>query len=315
MQNDLESIYGEQGSDWGEDEANFEWVDNDHAPIATNGDGKNISPSKRLGKTLKSAVSIGHGDGRKLRKNLVFPRRAPPPPPADTPSAPPTHSPRMTNATFPRHTPNDLPMPPSMQRPGLSQRWTDGSRAPTDLYAGPSKPTRPVPSPLMVPMRGDDGPRSAGMVANGTKGSHMSMQSAAYSFYDIDSPGATTPRATTPTARTPTLQQDQAFAHGRYAKVSVSRLEKEREARERSASDPPRRETPDVDMTPEGLLAKGIELRGLGDLPRSAWFFMKAAERGSCTGRMYWGELPVPLRRIQLTYRIVTATWLGCSQG
>lgn len=301
VSDDLESLHGEQGSDWGEDEANFEWVDNDHGPVAANGDGKHISPSKRLGKTLKSAVSIGGGEGKRLRKNLVFPRRAAPPPPPDTaPSpAPPSFSPRITDAPLsPR--PGDVvfPTPGMSHRPGLSQRWTDGSAAPTDLFNGPAKPTRPLPSPLMMPMRAEDGPSSRVMAATGTRNSHMSMQSAAYSFYDIDSPGATTPRSSTPTSRTPTVPQDHIFPNGRYAKVSVSRLEKEREARERGASDPPRRDNPDLDFTsPEVLVAKGIEARGLGDLAKSAWFFMKAAEKGSSTGRMYWGESRISAKR------------------
>jgi hypothetical protein len=75
-------------------------------------------------------------------------------------------------------------------------------------------------------------------------------------------------------------------------KVSVSSLERGNVAREKGSSDPPRRESPEVDINaPDVLVAKGIEARGLGDLPKSAWLFMKAAEAGSSTGRMYWGEL------------------------
>ncbi len=139
------------------------------------------------------------------------------------------------------------------------------------------------------------------MVGSGSKSvSHMSMQSAAYSFYDLDSPGASTPRATTPTARTFNLhgqnenRQIEEAPQGRYAKVSVSKLEREREARERSASEPRgRRSMEEEPYSPEGFLAKGIEERGKGDFPRSAWYFMKAAEGGSATGRMYWGAFNI----------------------
>jgi hypothetical protein len=44
------------------------------------------------------------------------------------------------------------------------------------------------------------------------------------------------------------------------------------------------------DWTPETFISKGIEARGKGDLPKSAWFFMKAAQGGSSTGRMCYGE-------------------------
>ena len=35
---------------------------------------------------------------------------------------------------------------------------------------------------------------------------------------------------------------------------------------------------------PDYFVAKGIEFRGKGDLPKSAWYFMKAAEAGSSNG-------------------------------
>jgi TPR repeat protein len=41
--------------------------------------------------------------------------------------------------------------------------------------------------------------------------------------------------------------------------------------------------------TPESLVAAGIARRKAGDLPKSAWLFMKAAEAGSTTGRIHYG--------------------------
>lgn len=320
---DLESLHGEQGSDWGEDEANFEWLDNENAPEAENGDGrpaKQTSPTKRIGGRIKQVVirsnSVAHGPGgsesRKLRKNLVFPRRAPPPPPPDTPSAPPPPflSPDLQNQPLPPR-PGDLVFPTArINRPSVPTRgWTEGQMSASfgelsiPSHRERKESPRPLPSPLMVvPLRGD-GPSSSGNDRLDARNSHMSMQSSAYSFYDLDSPGPSTPRATTPTAHAPgyVAPQQQSQNHGslgvprgRYAKVSISQLEREREARERSASEPGRRPSPDEELiSPEGFVSKGIEARGQGDLPRSAWYFMRAAEGGNATGRMYWGECHV----------------------
>ena len=105
------------------------------------------------------------------------------------------------------------------------------------------------------------------------------------------------------------------FAKGRYTRIPVSRLDSARsESRDRQPADS--KKSPDLDMlNPDILVAKGIEARGLGDLPKSAWLFMKAADAGSSTGRMYWGEpkrLPLP---DQLTYRSGSATWMGRGEG
>jgi len=328
---DLESVHGEQGSEWGEDEQNFEWLDTDTAE-AQNGDGRHLksSPSQRLGARMKAAVVTAGEGGKKLRKPLVFPRRAAPPPPKDTAPAPPTHSPRVQDGSLLRS--GDLAYPaPSMRggggegRPGMARAWTDvpSASSSTETLSVNTRNQRPSPAPLMVPtmvpLRSGDGPSfaSATMDRSGPKGSHTSMQSAAYSFYDIDSPGPSTPRASTPTAST-RAPVEQVFPQGKYHKVPISRLEREREERERSISEP-NRTASDIDsMPPEVLVAKGIEARGLGDLPKSAWLFMKAAERGSATGRMYWGEWDLDIhlaRRSRADGRPCTATRVGSSKG
>jgi len=286
---DWTSIHGEQGSDWGEDEAQFEWLDTSNAPEALNGTSNGwmtMSPSKRLLRlkaAVKPSLSVGHGEGKKLRKQLVFPRRAAPPPPVEDP--PPTRSlsinkppesplrprrPEIISQTVPgRH----------LAPPPLTSRWSDG---PSSHTPPPTDPGRL--SPLMVPLEGDDSlsPKPKNLSRN----SQMSFQSMAYSFYDIQ--GDADPPST------PTAHQI-GFPHGKYLKVSVSSLEKE-EMRERSMSDPQLRRgdiSPDLRIhgrTAEGLVNAGIEARGKGDLPKAVWYFMKAAEGGSVTGRMYWGR-------------------------
>ncbi|CAK9779375.1 hypothetical protein CC85DRAFT_313925 [Cutaneotrichosporon oleaginosum] len=42
-------------------------------------------------------------------------------------------------------------------------------------------------------------------------------------------------------------------------------------------------------MSPEELVSAGLQRREAGDKPKSAWFFMKAAELGSVTGQIHWG--------------------------
>lgn len=303
---DLESVYGEQGSDWGEDEQNFEWLDSNDAPQAVNGDGRvglSLSPSKRIGVKLKAAVSSG-GDGKKLRKPLVLPRRAAPPPPRDTAPAPPpsanANSP-LFSGEAPSSARSDITFPTSRGRPTQQQRWQDGSAGPSDLHYQPSqqhhqhsqRPTTQTSHvPTIVPVRSGDGPSSSMADRPGTKSSHASMQSAAYSFYDLDSPGPSSPAIPMQSSQL----AENSFTKGRYTRVPVSRIDSSRsESRERTISDPTR--SPDLDMlNPDILVAKGIEARGLGDLPKSAWLFMKAAAAGSSTGRMYWGEL-APARR------------------
>jgi hypothetical protein len=44
--------------------------------------------------------------------------------------------------------------------------------------------------------------------------------------------------------------------------------------------------------SPEEFVAAGIEARGKGDLAKSAWYFMRATEGGSLTGKMYYGRPP-----------------------
>jgi hypothetical protein len=42
-------------------------------------------------------------------------------------------------------------------------------------------------------------------------------------------------------------------------------------------------------MSAEELVAAGLQRREAGDKPKSAWFFMKAAELGSVTGQLHYG--------------------------
>jgi hypothetical protein len=116
----------------------------------------------------------------------------------------------------------------------------------------------------------------------------MSFQSVAYSFYDLDaSDGALTPRVGKPGG------DELAFPRGKYTKVSASQLVRDAQGRNDAGQGhdqvPLSATRVDSKMTAEDLVHRGIEARGRGDLPRSAFYFMKAAELGSATGRMCWG--------------------------
>ncbi|WRT63696.1 uncharacterized protein IL334_000619 [Kwoniella shivajii] len=312
---DSASVHGEQGSDWGDDESQFEWVDTENAPEATNGvdssrGGAGTSPTKRLSRLVKAAVIGGGIDGqgpKRLRKPLVIHRRAPPPPPNTTPALPSSqpNSPIRKQSSLTPIIPQPTAMLPSQlphrsgslraasssntarrlpvnnpnihQHPGFTRPPQEA-----DLFIPPQAPfAHPLkrPSPLMVPMKVDDGPTSP-MGDADSRRSHMSFQSVAYSFYDLD--GEQSPAAT------PKAEGELAFPHGKYVKVSASALEREREIRIRSDSERSRG-SGDAGKTPEDFVHAGIEARGKGDLAKAAWYFMRAAEGGSATGRMYWG--------------------------
>ncbi|WWC85950.1 uncharacterized protein L201_000820 [Kwoniella dendrophila CBS 6074] len=348
---DWASVHGEQGSDWGDDESQFEWLDTDNVPEAINGvEGSQqksgqSSPSKRLSK-LKAAVSVvgavgigsattGEGVSRKLKKPLIIHRRAPPPPPNTAPAPPSASLPRsepnspikksssipsiISHPTSlipgPRPAHNSLPKRAGTLRSASSnsttptlknQRSNAGEQqykyspkeSDTDIFRPPQAPFNTNgpkrPSPLMVPMKMDDGPNPAMMGDNESRHSQMSFQSVAYSYYDLDggqSP-VTTPKPTDESSN----GTDLVFPNGKYVKVSASALEKQKllqNERERKLSQTSSnigwRSGGDGGKTPDEYVHAGLEARGKGDLSKSAWYFMKAAEGGSPTGRMYWG--------------------------
>ncbi|WWD22412.1 hypothetical protein CI109_106903 [Kwoniella shandongensis] len=309
---DCASVHGEQGSDWGDDESQFEWVDTEGAPEAANGlEGRKasggLSPTKRLSR-FKSVVSRGsnsNGDApKKLKKPLVIPRRAAPPPPPDTASAenirPPTPSKSNLSKTLsqssksaprqvePPRRAGTLRATSDSARPPLSSRWTDGpsrSSPRSDAFKSPispkAYPSRYVDAPRMVPLKDEASGLIPRMPHNAKHNSSMSIQSA-YSLYDLDSDNSS--------PSTPRPEGEVAFPKGKYAKVSINALEGESASRDRTSSDASRTASiGETGRTPEDFVHLGIEARGKGDMPKSAWYFMKAAEGGSATGRMYWG--------------------------
>lgn len=316
-------MHGEQGSDWGDDEEQFEWLDTQNAPEAVNGTGKHavgggLSPSKRLSRIKAAVKPTGHAtghEGRRLRKQLTFARRAPPPPLDKEPAPPPVFT-ETGEATTPPATAR--PLPPTLQR-GLSRSkrfhgnplqpttsqptaerrpMAEGAQsspatAPADSLHHPVPVRKPPPlpvtaAPTLVPLK--DESASAPMPKNQSRNSQMSFQSVAYSLYDLDG-DSTSP------VPSPGPGSDLVFPKGRYTRVKASALDidgdrRTRKGSERSLGSGHTIGKNDTYRTPEEFVSAGIESRGRGDLAKSAWYFMKATEGGSLTGKMYYGKSP-----------------------
>ncbi|WVO18456.1 hypothetical protein L204_106173 [Cryptococcus depauperatus] len=301
------SVHGEQGSDWGDDKSQFEWVETEGLPEVENGiDGKGgvrgLSPTKRLSR-LKTVMGK---EGGKLRKPMVIPRRAPPPPPSGAsapaplmrspssskvPSSPSkgalwrmakqTSHPVISGRTSKGH--QQLATFSSSRPPLMMNQRRSASQQNDDFLVSSHVRGQSHHSPLMVPLRNDCSSSPLGK-SLGSRQSHMSSMSG-FSFYDLDSDSSpATPKAGV---------SEFAFPKGKYTKVPVSVLEREGEIRERAMSEP----VSENPITPlslscwsaDDLVHRGIEARGKGDFPKSAYYFMKAAEAGSSTGRIYWG--------------------------
>ncbi|OXH56079.1 hypothetical protein J003_01898 [Cryptococcus neoformans] len=293
---DCISVHGEEGSEWGKDESQFEWLDTYGIPHAINGidDGGNtkaFGPNRRLSK-LKATMSRQQGDeGQvKLKKPIIIPKRAPPPPPNSAPAPPIV---RRSSRKIPRTPPvqdirkmnrqaseSSIPMRPA--HPPYRQRSDTG------IIFQPNPTSSQISSssyltPRMVPLKNETPSSvSLGLPPVG-RFSQMSFQSG-YSFYDLD--GDSSPSDSR-------AESDFAFPRGKYMKVSASVLEQEKEMRNRVVSEPIVKTagTPIsvIDRSANDLVCMGIEARGKGELSKSAYYFMKAAEAGNSTGKIYWG--------------------------
>lgn len=328
---DWESLHGEQGSEWGEDEAGYEWLDKGGLPIAQNGkegEGEDqgtgrehrsilSSPSKGFAK-LKMVVSasIGadsHGvgdssngskegrEGRKLKKHVILPRRAAPPPPAapglKVPPKPVLEGEMnhliqqgIQRAASPNALASAAASGSTETLVGMKSKSGLADTAGAHVLHAPSAQSATL-APTMVPLRDTPGSPTRPNPPF-QRGSHLSIQSNSFSLYDLDgssSPSARTPRATTPSGG------EMAFPKGTYTKVSASTLAAA-EVKPRTQSDPltpaaPRSPLLDVREASKGdLLERGVWAREKGDLPKAAWYFRQAADAGSVTGRIYWGE-------------------------
>ena len=324
MTPDFASVHGEQGSDWGEDEDEFEWLDTRNAPEATNGKDKTLgvgglSPSKRLSKIKAAVTPTTHGpgnEGNRLRKQLTFARRAPPPPVDKAPAPPPLNfaatdaGPEPTPPTSARPGGglqrglsrskrfHGIPLQPTTsqptadRRPATERSQSSPATAPPNTLHHPVPLRKPQANPhQMAPVPLKDDRVSAPMTTtnNQSRNSQMSFQSVAYSLYDLDG-DSTSP------APSPAPGVDLVFPKGRYTRVKASMLDVENDRRQRKGSERSmgsgqtigRNDT--TYKSPEEYISAGIEARGRGDLAKSAWYFMQATEGGSLTGKMYYGK-------------------------
>ncbi|ADV24902.1 hypothetical protein I315_02295 [Cryptococcus gattii Ru294] len=293
---DWASVHGEEGSEWGKDESQFEWLDTRGIPQAINGieDGggtKVLGPSRRLSK-LKATMSRQQADGvqSKLKKPIIIPKRAPPPPPNSAPAPPIV---RRSSRKIPRTPPiqdirrmnrqaSDSSIPLRPAHPPYRQ-WSDTGISSQSNPTSPQIPSSAYLTPRMVPVKNDNfSSVSLGLPSVG-RFSQMSSQSG-YSFYDLE--GDSSPS-------TSKAESEFAFPRGKYTKVSASALEEKKERRKRVMPEPiiktPGTPVSVIGRTASDLVCMGIEARGKGELPKSAYYFMKAAEAGNSTGKIYWG--------------------------
>lgn len=333
---DCASLHGEQGSDWGDDEAGFEWLDTDEAPDAgavSNVNSDATAPrggTSRLRSaiaqpmlTVKRSVSVRSGrngsarsplgpksadlpntteetapapERRRTKKHpVVIPRRpAPPPPPGVVGFVTPVEPTRSRSPAAPRtggQADRSSPQPStdvSLTTIRTVAPAQDGPLPPVVIID--ATPPRPGPQPSMVPV--NDSPSAALR--------HQSANSLAssYSFYafDDDSPPRSAIAETIPRGRYAKIALDgsPATTPTRASAADVVRSTSALQVPNLRADSPspslgrgPSLSTP---MTPDELVSAGLERREAGDLPKSAWLFMKAAQDGSTTGRIHYGE-------------------------
>ncbi|BEI93641.1 uncharacterized protein CcaverHIS019_0601000 [Cutaneotrichosporon cavernicola] len=337
---DWASVHGELGSDWGDDENDFEWLDSSEAPRAdTINDHQRAGPRGHGGAATGDCSSSGTEGAcapplerrrTKKRRPYVIPRRPAPPPPPDggisvvpvevTRSRSPGPGKSHTSSAADRSSPSpdgvlDFPKPNNLHDDGSSNMGSTSNLPGAEEQSLPPlviiTATPPRQSPALLSAKD----RNA--ITMNKSASHQS----GYSFYDLgDSP-----------SRTPDRNASGTFPRGKYARVPLHELNGtsptestknrqridtgSRHSRRPSADDAPspmsgRRglRSPDSSATlsrtnlnhvptlaeasmmrPEELVAAGLQRREAGDKPKSAWFFMKAAELGSVTGQLHWG--------------------------
>lgn len=257
---DWESIHGEQGSQWGDDEEGYEWLDTDRQPSAENGplplgseSRLRLSPSKRLAQLRSHVPGLGdkedregssrHADTketrepRKLRKPLVLPRRAAPPPPPGpgSPRVPPdtsgsvflanmnrmpSASTLQSNATRSTRSSTSSSSSSAGSRQALQPRWPNTNTPPSRVDQDMFHPPQ---APAMVPLGGEDG--SGKTKSFSGRNSGLSVQTGHYSLYELDS-GTPTPTAQSHNITGPgSAGSDQTvYAKGTYTSVPASVL-------------------------------------------------------------------------------------------
>jgi hypothetical protein len=179
--------------------------------------------------------------------------------------------------------------PPSLVAAGGQNNQVPAPNPPTRKPPPPPMQLVPRPTqlaPNMVPLKGDSAtPTKRNLLRN----SQMSFQSVAYSLYDLD--GLEGDLASPLPGQG--IENDLALK-GRYTQIKASALESDMDQRTRKISERSTGSGSTIGAanvkTPEEFVAAGIEARGKGDLAKSAWYFMRATELGSLTGKMYYGK-------------------------
>lgn len=206
------------------------------------------------GPRMRMLRAASGGSIRLKKKLVILPTRAAPPPPLEAVSAP------MPLGMRSRQDGGRTTSSPTI--PSIRQLPTAKSRSHEPLQrSAPSEPLSLTQQMRYVPPKDDSPTTPVFRSATPTHLKEDAHQPAALSQYDLDGNASL---AAPPSS-------DIAFPKGKYVKL------------------PPG--APVEPMTVGDFLRSGIEARANGELARSAYFFMKAAEGGSASGRIYYGGL------------------------
>lgn len=320
---DAASVHGEQGSDWGDDESAFEWLDAG-APESSHSDAKrNASSSNANGRPSRLRVAITQPTGSRSGSLSPVPSEGS----KESDESPTTPVATTHGASFlrtPQRSPNNssqasinssatkkkraiviprraAPPPP----PGASEKLDiplTRSRSPKSprgipTSAGPPVQPRPRAStpeevpPVVVtlatPGRGEDN-ASIGL------GRPSGRQNNLVSVYELGEASCSSDTLRGGRyAKVPLPADERSRGKKMGSPMSMSDLASEHRRREPRrhasaavlSSRSSKRGSSEEDLD---LVSQAKRHRDKGDMPKAAWLFMKAAEQGSATGLIHY---------------------------
>ncbi|EJT50466.1 hypothetical protein A1Q1_00207 [Trichosporon asahii var. asahii CBS 2479] len=320
---DAASVHGEQGSDWGDDENGFEWLDA-NTPESTNGDAKRYSSSSNVnGRTSRLRVAINQPTG----SGSLSPVPSEGSKESDeSPTTPVATAPGSSLLRAPQLTPNNssqaslnssstkkkrpiviprraAPPPPPGAPENLDIPLTR-SRSPRSPRGIPTSPGPPVQSrprastpeevPPVVVTSASPSPHRGGDSSSIGIGRPNGRQTNLVSVYELgDASSSSDTLRGGRYAKVPLPAEAPLRGKKMGSPVSMSDMASEHRRRE------PRRHASSAMLSSRSskrgsseeeldLVSQAKRHRDKGDLPKAAWLFMKAAEQGSATGLIHY---------------------------
>lgn len=324
---DAASVHGEQGSDWGDDENGFEWLDAD-APESSNGDAKRYASSSNAnGRTSRLRVAINQPTGSGSLSPVPSEGskesdESPTTPVATAPGSSFLRTPQLaqnntsqaslnsssTKKKRPIVIPRRAAPPPPPGAPEKLDIPLTRSRSPRSprgipTSAGPPVQPRPRAStpeevpPVVVtgaspsPVRGESSSPIGLGRPNGRPEARQPNLVSVYELGDASSSSDTLRGGRYTKVPLPAEAPLRGKKMG--SPVSMSDMASEHRRRE------PRRHASSAMLSSRSskrgsseedldLVSQAKRHRDKGDLPKAAWLFMKAAEQGSATGLIHY---------------------------